>query len=342
VIQDSASTATFSAVLAMRERALGGAGNAEGLASGLRLRLYASEQGHSSVEKAARMAGIGSANLVGVPTGEGWGMRADALAGAIRADRAAGHLPAGVILVVGGTGIGASDPVADCAAVARAEGLPVHLDAAWAGAAMICPEERAAWAGAEALDSIVVNPHKWLGAQFDCAVQFLAEPGEQIRALAVRADYLATPGREEITDFSDWVPPLGRRFRALKLWFVLRAHGLSGLRAMIRDHIDWARGLAERVAAEPDFELVTPPMFSLFTFRHAPEGAADLDRLNARLVAAINDDGRIYVTQTRHEGRAVIRFQVGGWETTEADVALAWETIREIARGLGPEQEDAG
>lgn len=334
VIQDSASSATFSAVLTMREHATGWAGNREGLGAGPRLRVYASAQTHSSVDKAVIMAGIGARNLVKVETDAAWAMRPEALAEAIRADRAAGYLPAGVVLCVGGTGIGASDPIAECLAVAEAEGLYTHVDAAWAGAAMICPEQRVHWAGVERANSIVFNPHKWLGAQFDCSVQFLRDPADQVRTLAIRPDYLHTPGQDEITNFSDWTPPLGRRFRALKLWFLLRAEGLAGLRQRIRDHIAWAQALADEIAAAPDFELTTPAMFALFTFRYAPPGAEDLDALNRRLIQAINDDGRIYLTQTMHEGKFVLRFSVGQWDTAEDDVAFAWNVIREIAGEL--------
>jgi aromatic-L-amino-acid decarboxylase len=199
---------------------------------------------------------------------------------------------------------------------------------------MICPEFRDAWAGAENADSIVFNPHKWLGAHFDCSVQFLADPTDQVRTLAIRPDYLRTPGAGEITNYSEWTPQLGRRFRALKLWFLLRAYGVEGLRRRIRDHVAWTRELAGWIEAEPGFELVTPPMFAVLTFRYAPAGSRDLDALNERLVAAINDDGRIYLTQTTHEGGLVLRFSVGQFDTTRDDVAFAWETIRDLARSL--------
>ncbi|MFZ1339586.1 MAG: pyridoxal-dependent decarboxylase, partial [Paracoccaceae bacterium] len=182
-IHDSATTATLSAVLTMREKALDWHGLAQGLSGQPRLRLYASAETHSSVDKAARIAGIGQDNLVKVATDAGLSMKPGALAGAISADRDAGFVPAGVILCAGGTSVGAFDRIADCIAVAHAEGLPVHVDAAWAGSAMICPEFRHLWAGIEAADSIVFNPHKWLGAQFDCAVQFLRDPGPQVRTL---------------------------------------------------------------------------------------------------------------------------------------------------------------
>ncbi len=324
-IHDSATTATLSAVLTMREAALGWAGNAAGLAGGPVLRLYASAQTHSSVDKAARIAGIGQENLVKVPTDAGLAMDEAALDAVIRADRAAGYRPAGVIVCVGGTGVGASDRPGAVVAVARAHGLPVHVDAAWAGSAMICPEFRGLWAGIEGADSIVMNPHKWLGAQFDCAVQFLRDPGPQIRTLGLRPDYLATAGTGPVTDFNEWTVPLGRSFRALKLWFVLRAYGLEGLRTRIRNHVAWAQELAAGVAELPALEVVTPPALSLFSFAHR-----DGDGATETLLAAINDDGRVYLTPTRHAGRAVIRVQIGQFDSTRADALVLLEVLRDL------------
>jgi aromatic-L-amino-acid decarboxylase len=333
VIQDSASSATLAAVLTMRERALGWSGNTDGLAGGPRLRIYASAQTHSSVDKAVRIAGIGQSNLVKVETDADDAMDPAALRAAIAADRVAGHLPAGVILCVGGTSVGATDPVAACLAVARAEGLYTHVDAAWAGSAMICPELRPLWAGVEGADSIVFNPHKWLGAQFDCAVQFLKDPAPQIRTLGLRPDYLQTAGHDAITDYSEWCVPLGRRFRALKLWFLLRAHGLEGLRAMIRNHIAWAGEVHDAVATLPHVEITSPLRLSLFSFRHAPPGA-DPDAATAALLQRINDAGRIYLTQTRHRGQYVIRFQIGQFGTTRGDALEGVAAIADaIAKG---------
>jgi aromatic-L-amino-acid decarboxylase len=325
-IHDSATTATLSAVLTMRERASGWRGNAEGLSSLPRLRLYASDQTHSSVDKAARVAGLGQENLVKVATDASLGIDAGALNAAISADRAAGHLPAGVVLCIGGTSVGACDRLGPAIAVAKAHGLLVHVDAAWAGSAMICPEFRALWAGVEGADSVVVNPHKWLGPQFDCAVQFLADPAAQIRTLGLKPAYLATTGAGSITDFNDWTIPLGRRFRALKLWFTLRAYGLEGLRGRIRNHVAWASALAEAIAAHPALEIVTPPVLSLFTFAHrAGNEATDA------LLAAVNDDGRVYLTPTRHAGRSVIRVQVGQFDCTRDDIMTVAEVLRELA-----------
>lgn len=334
-IQDTASTATLAAVLMMRERALDFAGNSAGLSGAPRLRIYCSAEAHSSIDRAIWFSGIGADNLVRVPIkGPLRGADPDALRALIRADLAAGYKPAGIIANVGATGVGATDPVADLTAIAREHDLYLHIDAAWAGAAMICPEHRPLWAGAEHADSIVVNPHKWLGAQTHCTAHFVRDPNSLVRTLAARPDYLHTLGHDEVVNYSEWGIPLGRQFRALKLWFVLRAYGLEGLRAMIRNHIAWSRALCEKLRAAPGFEIVTEPMLSLFSFRYAPQGAGDLDALNLALTEAINADGRIYLTQTRVDGRIAIRFQVGQFECTEADVMSAYDVITEIAARL--------
>jgi aromatic-L-amino-acid decarboxylase len=335
VIQDSASSATLAAVITMRERALAWAGNQQGLAANPQVRVYASDQVHTSIDRAIWIAGIGADNLVRIPTsGPIRGMASDALDVAIKGDREASLLPAGVIISVGGTSIGATDDVAAVCEVASRYDLYTHVDAAWAGSAMICPEFRHYWAGVERADSIVLNPHKWLGAQFDCSAHFLRDPESLVRTLAIYPSFLETHSREGFVDYSEWSIPLGRRFRALKLWFLLRAYGLEYLRTMIRNHVRWADELRERIAGEPDFEICTTPMLSLFTFRYAPEGITDLDALNRCLLEAINDDGRIYLTQTTIDGNYVLRFQVGQFDTTEDDARTAFEVIVEIARAL--------
>jgi aromatic-L-amino-acid decarboxylase len=319
----------------MRERALDWAGNKAGLPGQKTLRVYCSAEVHTSVDRAIWIAGIGQDNLVRVPTTGDWrGMDPAALQAAIAADLAAGLKPAGVILSVGATGTGATDPVRACLQVAAEHGLYSHVDAAWAGSAMICPEYRHYWDGVETADSIVFNPHKWLGVQFDCSAHFLRHPDDLVWTLAIQPEYLRTHGHDGIINYSEWSVPLGRRFRALKIWFVLRAYGLDELRRRLHNHIIWAGELHERLAAEPDFEIVTKPMWSLFTFRYAPAGAGDLDALNQRLVDAINDDGRIYLTQTRVDGALVIRFQAGQFETTREDVMMAHDVIVELAGQL--------
>jgi len=335
VIQDSASSATLAAVLTMREKALNWKGNQEGLFSQKPLRVYCSSEVHTSIDRAIWVAGIGQQNLVRVPIKGDWrGMDPDALEAAIKADLEASLQPAGVILCVGGTGTGATDPVDKVMDVAEKYGLYTHVDAAWAGSAMICPEYRHYWPGIERADSIVFNPHKWLGAQFDCSAHFLKNPDDLVQTLAISPEYLKTHGKDGIINYSEWSVPLGRRFRALKIWFLIRTYGLEGLRSRLRNHVNWSNQLHDKLAATPDFEIVTPPMWSLWTFRYAPKGAEDLDALNLALVNAINDDGRIYLTQTRVDGDLVIRFQAGQFETTEGDVMMAHDVITEIAASL--------
>ncbi|MGE3251608.1 MAG: aspartate aminotransferase family protein [Hyphomonadaceae bacterium] len=327
-IQDTASTATLAAVLVMRERALGFDGNTKGLSGAPRLRIYCSAEAHSSIDRAIWFSGIGAENLVRIPIkGSLRGADPEALRALIRADLAAGLKPAGIIANVGATGVGATDPVADLVRIAREFGLYVHVDAAWAGAAMICPEFRALWAGAGEADSIVVNAHKWLGAQTHCTAHFVRDPASLVRTLAARPDYLHTLGHDEVVNYSEWGVPLGRQFRALKLWFVLRAYGLEGLQAMIRNHVAWSRALCERLRPTKSFEIVSDPILSLFAFRHAPAGAPDLDAHNLALVERINKEGRIYLTQTRVDGAVAIRFQCGQFDCTEEDVAAAYNAI---------------
>ncbi|MFK7874387.1 MAG: aspartate aminotransferase family protein [Paracoccaceae bacterium] len=326
VIQDSASSATLSAVLTMRERATGYTGNRDGLNGKGELRIYCSDQVHSSIDRACWVAGIGQANLVKIPTcGALHGIDTDALQRAITDDIAAGHIPAGIIAITGGTGIGASDTLGPVLGIARAHDLYTHLDAAWAGAAMICPEFRDAfWSDVDGFDSIVFNPHKWLGAQFDCSIQFLRDPTAQLNTLKIEPEYLKTTG-QEVTNYSEWTIPLGRRFRALKIWFLLRSYGLEDLRNRIRNHVTWAQELCEEIRQMEGFEIVTDPILSLFSFRCPGD-----DATQQRLVDALNDDGRIYLTQGAFQGRKIIRFTVGQFETTQDDVQMAGTVIQEV------------
>ena len=326
VIQDSASSATLSAVLTMRERAIAYKGNIGGLNNAGVLRIYCSEQVHSSIDRACWVAGIGQNNLVKIPThGRRHSMDADALHRAISADRAAGRIPAGVIATTGGTGVGACDALADVLAVARSESLYAHLDAAWAGSAMICPEFRSEfWDGIEGFDSIVFNPHKWLGAQFDCSIQFLIDPQPQLNALKIEPEYLKTTGID-VTNYSEWTIPLGRRFRALKIWFLIRAYGLEGLRSRIRNHVAWANELCDKIQDIKGFEIATEPILSLFSFRCPGD-----DAMQQRLVDALNNDGRIYLTQGMFAGRRIIRIQVGQFDTTREQVMMAAEVIEDV------------
>ena len=335
VIQDSASSSTLSAVLVMRERALQWNGNSRGLTGQKQLRVYCSGHVHTSIDRAIWVSGIGEENLVRVPvTGELRGMDVVALEAAITADKKSDFLPAGVIACVGGTSVGATDNIEAVCAVAKRHNLYVHVDAAWAGSAMICPEFRHFWAGIENADSIVFNPHKWLGAQFDCSVHFVRDAKSLVKTLAIQPEYLKTHGHDGIINYSEWTVPLGRRFRALKIWFLLRAHGLEGLRNMIRNHVSWSEKLAQDLASVANFRIASQPMLSLFSFRHEPVNVADLNQHNLNLVNAINNDGRIYLTQSKLDGETVIRFQVGSFNMTAADAETALQVIIEMAQGL--------
>ncbi|MEP1206904.1 MAG: pyridoxal-dependent decarboxylase [Rhizobiaceae bacterium] len=335
-LQDTASSVTLCAILTMRERALNFAGNKQGLFGKAPLRVYASGRTHTSIDKAMWVSGLGQDNLVKIPTGPGpyFPMDADALRQAIADDRAAGMVPAGIVICVGGTSIGATDNVAEICAIAEEEGLYTHLDAAWAGSAMICEEFRHLWEGAHRADSIVINPHKWLGVPMECSLHLVRDPETLVRTLAIKPEYLKTHGKDGIVNFSEWSVQLGRRFRALKVWFLLRAYGLEGLRQRIRNHVSWAESLAARLAREPDIEIITEPVLSLFSFRHVPgDKNVDLDAHNIELVNKLNDDGRIYLTQTLHEGQTAIRFVAGQFDMREQDMEIAFDTILEIARG---------
>lgn len=324
-IQDSATTATLSAVLTMRERALDWSCNTKGLFGQPRLRVYCSDQTHSSIDKAVRIAGIGQDNLVRIQTDASLSMTPQALEAAINHDVAAGFKPAGLILSIGGTSVGGTDKLPALIAVAKTYDLYVHVDAAWAGSAMICPEFRPIWAGVDGAHSVVMNPHKWLGAQFDCSIQFLADPEPQVRTLGLRPDYLQTLETGDVTDFNEWTVPLGRRFRALKLWFLFRAYGLDGLRGRIRNHVNWAHELCEHIRAKRGFEITSEPMLSLFSFHFHDDARTEA------LLKRINDDGRVYLTQTRHNGKFVIRVSVGQFDCTREDVMMISQVLDELA-----------
>ena len=335
IIQDTASSATLTAVLTMREKSLGWTGNKTGLSNRSRLRIYASEEVHSSIDRAIWFSGIGEDNLVRIPVyGDLRSMDTDELRKAIQRDKEKGYAPAGVIAATGGTSNGSCDNISDVADVATEENLYLHVDAAWAGSAMICPEFRNLWSGIEKADSIVFNPHKWLGAQFDCSVQFLRDASMQKNTLSISPEYLKTKGVTGITNLSDYTIQLGRRFRALKLWFLLRAEGLSGLRKVIRDHIKWSTGLHDSIKELKNVEIVTQPILGLFTFRFLSEKATKINELNEKILQEINDEGTIYLTPTKVNDNYVIRFTAGTFELKEEDVHLAYKCIKERSEKL--------
>ena len=333
VIQDSASTAALCAILTARERALDWRGNAAGLAGQGGLTLYCSTETHSSIEKAAKIAGIGAAHCRKIAVDATGAMRVDALAAQIESDIAEGLKPIAVVATLGTTGTGGVDPLRPVGEICRAHDLHLHVDAAWAGSALILPETRWMIEGIEAVDSFVFNPHKWLLTNFDCSAHFVRDPDSLVRTLTILPEYLRSRHQGEVIDYRDWSVPLGRRFRALKLWFVIRSYGVEGLREMVRRHIALAEDFAGWIEAAADFELVRPAQLALFCFRYRPAGVpvGDLDALNRRLLAALNDDGRIYLTQTVFAGDYVIRVSVGQTTTTAAHLSAAWDVMRDTA-----------
>lgn len=322
VIQDSASSATLCAVLAARERIADYTVRQDGLPAGLVA--YCSQETHSSLDKAISIAGIGRARLRKIATDDKLALRVDELAATIAADRAAGLTPFFVCATIGTTSSLAIDPVAEIATLCRAEGLWLHVDGAMAGSAALCPEYRYLHDGLEGADSYCFNPHKWLLTNFDCDCFFVADREPLIRALTVLPEYLrndATAGGEAI-DYRDWQISLGRRFRALKLWFVLRSYGLEALRTFIRQHLALAEEFAQWVADDARFELVVPRSLNLICLR---KRGSDED--NQALLKRLNDSGRLFMSHTVIRGRYTLRFCIGQTYTTREHVAAAWQLI---------------
>ena len=337
VIQDSASSGTLTALIAARERASAGAANEHGVGQGPeapRLTVYTSRHAHSSIEKGVKIAGMGRENLRPVEADARHAMRADALEAAIAADRAAGAMPAMVCATVGTTSSGAVDPVGAIGALCRAQGIWLHVDAAHVGSATICPEHRGLIDGLEQADSYTFNPHKWLLTNFDCSCFWVADRAALIGALSVLPEYLRNRATESgaVIDYRDWQVPLGRRFRALKLWFVIRHYGAEGLRAHVRNHVALAEWFAAQVEASAAFELAAPVAVGLVCFRHRAG-----DALTEALMNRLNESGALYLTHTRLDGRFVLRLAVGATATRRAHVEGAWARIVETARTLEAE-----
>jgi len=306
------------------------------------LTVYASEQAHSSIDKAVITLGLGHDALRKIPVDVAFRMNPAALEAAVAADRRAGARPIAVVATAGTTSTTSVDPLREIAKIAKREKLWLHVDAAYAGAAAICPEYRRLLDGLEEADSIVMNPHKWLFTPVDCSVLLVREPDVLRAAFALTPEYLKTPDAgvahlgAGVTNLMDYGPQLGRRFRALKLWFVIRAFGVEGLRARIREHCELARELAGWIQAEPLFELCAPLPFSTVCFRAVPPVSADeQDALNERILEAVNASGRIFLSHTKLRERFVLRLTIGNLRTRREHVETAWRLIREAARLRG-------
>ena len=349
MINDTASMSTLLALAAARAAAPGLDIRERGMAGRTDLpvlRIYTSEQSHSSVDKAAMMLGIGHANVVHIGVDDAFRMRADLLERAIADDRAAGRLPLAVVATVGTTSTTSIDPVPAIAEICRREAIWLHVDAAYGGVAAVMPEMRSMLAGVELADSMVVNPHKWLFTPIDCSALYTRRAEALRNAFSLVPEYLVTPGSGDAINFMDYGVQLGHRFRALKLWMVIRAFGVKGLAARVRRHCELAREFAGWVEAAPGWEVVAPVPFSLVCFRYAPAGLpdAEADAMNARTLAAVNAGGRALLSHTKLHGRYTMRLAIGNIRTERRHLEAAWADLRDAAAAQGvalPPRPDA-
>ena len=340
LLTDTASTSSLAALAAARQAA-GIDAAAEGLTGRSdvpAIRVYASTEAHSSIEKALMTLGIGRSGLVRIPTDDEYSMRLDGLEEAIAADRAAGRQPIAIVATIGTTSSTAVDPVAGIAAIAEREGLWLHVDAAYGGSMAIIPERRGLFEGWERADSIVVNPHKWLFTPLDASLLLTRRLGDLRAAFSLAPEYLRTLDRDApVHDFNEYQPQLGRRFRALKLWILLRAFGLEGLRRRIERHVELATAFGGWVDATDGWERLAPVPFSTVCFRHVPAAGMSEDDLaehNAAVMDAVNRTGEVFLSHTRLDGVFAIRLSVGNLRTQERHVARAWELLQREAAWL--------
>ena len=336
VIQDSASTATLAAIITAREKISSFRINSEGAASAGVCRVYCSEQTHSSVEKAVKISGIGKKNLVKIAVRNDYSMDPEMLNEAIVLDKEKGYLPCCVVATIGTTGTTAVDPVKAIGEICTANGIWLHVDAAMAGSALILPEFQWMLDGREFIDSFVFNPHKWLFTNFDCSAYFVRDAVSLIKTFEILPEYLKTRTRGKVNDYRDWGVPLGRRFRALKLWFVIRCYGIEGLRSKLRYHIDIAATLSGMISGEADFEILAPVTTCVVCFRYRPTGYDEkqINSLNEKLNHQLNDSGKLYLTHTVLGGKYTLRMVTAQTNVTLGHVQKAWTRIKETARNL--------
>jgi aromatic-L-amino-acid decarboxylase len=334
IIYDTASIGGFTALAAARE-SLGLGIREHGMtARDLPvLRVYITEHTHSHIEKGAIALGVGRENVVRVASDEQFRMSPADLAARIDADIAAGMRPMAIVATAGTTSTTSRDPIEEIARIAQDRNIWLHVDAAYAGVAAIMPEFRWVLQGAQAADSIVVNPHKWLFVPMDCSALYVRDAENLRRTFSLIPEYLRTP-EESVRNYMDYGLQLGRRFRALKLWFVIRYFGAEGLRERLRAHIALAQEFAQWVDDEPAWEVLAPHPFSVVCFRCAPEGMdeASLEELNARIMDAANATGEVFISHTKIGGRFALRLAIGNLRTTRDDVAAAWNILRSVSR----------
>ncbi|MBN1143720.1 MAG: aminotransferase class V-fold PLP-dependent enzyme [Bacteroidales bacterium] len=337
VIQDSASTSTLCAILTARERSTAFRVNHEGMMEQIVMRVYCSSEAHSSVEKAVKIAGLGKNNLVKIGLDENFSMKSELLEKAIIADIQNGMKPVCVVAALGSTGSTAVDPLPEIAEICKRYDIWLHVDAAYAGSALILPEHRWMIKGVEQADSFVFNPHKWLFTNFDCSAYFVKDSETLINTFKLVPEYLKTQIPEHVNDYSNWGIQLGRRFRALKLWFVIRSFGVRGLQEKLRFQMDLAAKLKSWIDAQNDFEILAPVNLNLVCFRYHPHGLDDtleLNRLNEKLMLAVNGTGSIYISHTKLDGIFTLRMVIAQTHVELRHVRDAWNLILEKSREI--------
>jgi aromatic-L-amino-acid/L-tryptophan decarboxylase len=336
VIQDTASTSTLTALLTAREKISNFKINEEGFDNSV-YRIYCSEETHSSIEKGSKIAGFGKKNVVKVRTDDQFRMDVDALKAAIESDLARGYKPLCIVATLGTTSSTAIDPLNEIGKIASQYKIWLHVDAAFAGTALLLDEYRWMIKGIENVDSFVFNPHKWMFTNFDCSAYFVKDKQALINTFSITPEYLRTKTAGLVNDYRDWGIQLGRRFRALKLWFVIRNFGVEGLKEKIRYHISLAQNLEKRVMESKDFEMVTPRTLNLLCFRFKPKGENDpegLNRINEKLLQMVNTTGKMFISHTILNGVYTLRMVIGQTNVTEEHVNKAWNLLHECSEKL--------
>jgi aromatic-L-amino-acid decarboxylase len=337
VIQDTASTATLAALLMAREKITDFEVNASGFSGDQTYTLYCSSETHSSIEKDVKIAGFGHRNLQKIGVDSDYAMKPELLKEAIKKDLNKGHKPVCVIATIGTTGSTAIDPLKEIAAICDRYGIFLHVDAAYAGTALLLPEMRDMIDGIEAVDSFVFNPHKWMFTNFDCSAFFVQDEELLVRTFEIIPEYLKTQGDEHVKNYRDWGTQLGRRFRALKLWFVIRSFGIEGLQKKIKHHLKLAKNFKQRVEQSANFELMAPVPFNVICLRYHPPEVSDekkLNELNERLLSKSQHSGEFFLTHTKLNGKFVIRVVLGNTNVEQRHADAVWNHLQELSQTL--------
>ncbi len=339
VIQDTASTSTLASILTAREYFSDFRINKEGFSGNERYRVYCSTETHSSIEKAVKISGIGRDNLVKIPVDKNFAMIPEKLEEAIKSDLEKGFKPLCVVAALGTTGTTAIDPLKDISALKKRYNFWLHVDAAYLGTALLLPEYRWMTEGIEEADTFVFNPHKWMFTNFDCSAYFIKDKNALLNTFEIIPEYLKTRSDNVANNYCDWGIPLGRRFRALKLWFVIRSYGVEGLQEKIRYHIKLAKDLYDKFTNETDFELLAPLNANVICFRYKPEGINDgesLNVLNEKLMHKLNSSGKIFLTHTKLNGKFTLRLVIAQTNVEERHTNKAFELIKEFSKQIKP------